>query len=666
MRDGNGAVQRPAAVDFMLSEEDRRILAEAGTVVQRVLPGALDALYARIASIPELAKKFGNQAQMNQAKEAQKVHWSRLFEGRFEDSYFSAARGIGLTHHRVKLTPEWYIAAYGLVLRDLLAAAAPSAGGMFGKGAAAGKGLKTQQAITMAVLVDIQTALSSYWDKMQSEQVQAVEAMVERINEQSRDVLGSVIKYTDDLQDAVGNLGKVCDVVDASAMDAKTKADSTLHSAETVSAAAEELSASISEIARQVHESTDTSRVAVSEIEGTRAVMGKLSLAADEIGGILNLITTIAGQTNLLALNATIEAARAGEAGKGFAVVAGEVKSLANQTAKATEDIAAKVQAMQAAVTEADGTIDNVAATIARIEEIATAISAAVEEQSAATKEIARTVGEVADTARQVDGLMGAVSEQTDKAKHSAQVVHGGTEQMRDAMQQMPVLLAKAIRTSSEMANRRTYRRRPTYAEVRVADASGRPVTGIMRDLSEHGCFIEANVAAGPGARLRVEFGPPLGNRDCHVVAKSTEGLHLVFEEGDGQVAANQVHDVATETASRLVDLAKKDHLAFVQRIEDALNGKESVNASGLSTHHNCRLGKWYDAVNDPKVLDMPAYKTLAVPHQRVHNAGRACLMANDTGNMAEAKRQLDALKRESQEVVRILDQLGREMATGL
>jgi methyl-accepting chemotaxis protein len=169
-----------------------------------------------------------------------------------------------------------------------------------------------------------------------------------------------------------------------------------------VATAAEEMSASVVEIGRQVHDSSRIAGEAVKQAEKTDARITELSQAASRIGDVVKLITAIAEQTNLLALNATIEAARAGEAGRGFAVVASEVKALAAQTARATDEITTQIAGMQVATQDSVSAIKEIGATIARISEIAQTVASTLEEQGAVTTEIARNVGEAAKGTAQV------------------------------------------------------------------------------------------------------------------------------------------------------------------------------------------------------------------------------------------------------------------------
>ena len=199
---------------------------------------------------------------------------------------------------------------------------------------------------------------------------------------------------------------------------------------QTVAAATEELSSSVSEIGRQVAQSTEIAGQAVAEANRTNLTVQGLSAAAQKIGDVVKLISDIASQTNLLALNATIEAARAGEAGRGFAVVANEVKSLASQTAKATDEISAQVSAMQGATAEAVQAIEGIGRTIGAINEIASAISVAVEQQGSATKEIARNVQEAAQGTGQVSSNISAVHQAADKTGSAASNVLSSAEQL--------------------------------------------------------------------------------------------------------------------------------------------------------------------------------------------------------------------------------------------
>jgi methyl-accepting chemotaxis protein len=198
---------------------------------------------------------------------------------------------------------------------------------------------------------------------------------------------------------------------------------------QTVASAAEELSSSIAEIGRQVTQSVKIANKAVDETSRTDQLVQGLAETAQKIGDVVKLINDIAGQTNLLALNATIEAARAGEAGKGFAMVASEVKSLANQTAKATEDIAAQVNAIQSATGGAVEAIKSITTTISEINEIATTIASAVEEQGAATQEIARNVQQASRGTGEVSSnIVGVTKAAGETGAASSQVLGASSE----------------------------------------------------------------------------------------------------------------------------------------------------------------------------------------------------------------------------------------------
>jgi methyl-accepting chemotaxis protein len=206
----------------------------------------------------------------------------------------------------------------------------------------------------------------------------------------------------------------------------------------TVASAAEQLASSIAEISRQVASSSESTGRAVSEANRAGNEIRSLAGAAERIGDVVRLISEIAGQTNLLALNATIEAARAGEAGRGFAVVAYEVKSLANQTAKATEEISAKVGEMQQSTTASVGAVEAIAQTIAGIDRITASIASAIDQQGVATRDIAHNVQQASAGTSQVSANVSGISEAAadtgrvaSRVNRASEHVHGEVETLR-------------------------------------------------------------------------------------------------------------------------------------------------------------------------------------------------------------------------------------------
>ncbi|NWH09348.1 MAG: HAMP domain-containing protein [Alphaproteobacteria bacterium] len=238
---------------------------------------------------------------------------------------------------------------------------------------------------------------------------QQIDRLTSQFEETIRKVLGTLTDQTRQLQATAGAMSKTADAALSQADRVASSAQEASANVTTVSSAAEELTSSIQEITRQVSSSVNVTARAVEEAGRTNEEVAGLSNAAQKIGDVVKLISDVAGQTNLLALNATIEAARAGEAGKGFAVVASEVKNLANQTAKATEEISQQILAMQNATKESVAAILGIGKTIEEINHITATIAAAVDEQGAATREIARSVElaaqGTADVAQNITGV---------------------------------------------------------------------------------------------------------------------------------------------------------------------------------------------------------------------------------------------------------------------
>jgi len=266
------------------------------------------------------------------------------------------------------------------------------------------------------------------------ERQRKIEGYVASFDRTVAEVLGTVASASTELSQTAEGMATMAEQTNRQASASAAAAEQTSANVQTVASATEEMAASIQEISRQVTTSTDIASRAVRQAEETTGSVRSLSEAASRIGEVVKLIQDVASQTNLLALNATIEAARAGDAGKGFAVVANEVKSLANQTGKATEEIAAQIAAVQAATQGTVGAIETIGQTIGTMNEIAAAISAAIEEQNATTGEITRNVQQAAHGTEEVTANVRQVDQAaTQTGAAASQVLGASTELSQQA-----------------------------------------------------------------------------------------------------------------------------------------------------------------------------------------------------------------------------------------
>jgi methyl-accepting chemotaxis protein len=389
----------------------------------------LDEFYDNLLRHPDLARIIGDTSKVPRLKDAQYNHWRRLLSGELDDHYQQSAVKVGAVHERIGLDQGWYLAAYAFVMMRLV----PQLGG---RGLLGGGRRRLVPQLVARLFIDMMISTSAYEEKA----IQAAIGLNNTSNSNSnlRNVADTVVGVNGiafNLARLVGN-----------ARNARL-------SSQTISSAASELVASVDEIARNSEAAAEEARASnelasnghqvigevsrsigkmLDAVGETHEGLGELSEAADQIGQILTVIEDIANQTNLLALNATIEAARAGEAGKGFAIVAAEVKNLASQTSKSTEDITRRIEALtsgmdkirrtmshsqsavaegERAVAQATATMDRINAQVSSVFEKMLEVSSILQQQKGATGEIAGSIQSVAEMAARNEDLVGRMSD---------------------------------------------------------------------------------------------------------------------------------------------------------------------------------------------------------------------------------------------------------------
>jgi methyl-accepting chemotaxis protein len=389
----------------------RESLRELRPLIAAALPGILDQFYAHIMKYPQVAKLFPTEAVIRHAKEAQIKHWMTIASASFDGSYLQSVTRIGEAHNRLGLEPRWYIAGYSMIMTGLLREIGMKiTQGWFGASASREKRAALQGAMTRAAMLDMDFAISVYLDAAKQQQQTAMRRLAHDFESAVGEIINTVSSASNELEGSAGSLTKTAEMTQRLSATVASASDDASANVQSVASATEEMTSSVHEIGRHVTESAAIAEEAVQQAEQTDADISELSRTAERIGDVLKLITSIAEQTNLLALNATIEAARAGEAGRGFAVVASEVKALAAQTAKATDDIGQHILGIQTATQASVAAIKKIGGTIRRISEIGATIAAAVEEQHAATKEISRNAQEVAGGTARVASNISEVS----------------------------------------------------------------------------------------------------------------------------------------------------------------------------------------------------------------------------------------------------------------
>ena len=643
---------------LFLDERASQLLRLAKPVLLKALPKVLDLFYSHTIKFPEVAQKFTSAERVAHAKAAQARHWTTMFDGNFDDAYRKSVRTIGLTHFRVGLSPRWYIAGYGVILGELTTAIGDHFGSTIQTAESRKRVSDIQQAVTRAVMLDMDLAITTYYEEIALARQKDTETALERINAQVIDSVENVTQFTKELLVSAESMSMVNAEVDNNAKSAEMAANVTMASAQTVASATEELHASIEEISQQVTRSSSTSRNAVELMNNARNIVNQLGIAADEVGQVVSLIADISAQTNLLALNATIEAARAGEAGKGFAVVANEVKNLANQSGRSAEEIRERIGKIQEVATDTSNAIEHVSSIILNIEEISAAIATSVEEQTAATSEIARTVGETATQAKGVSELMTNVSTNVEDAAEATHTVQVSAERLDEVLGALGRQLTRAVRTSSTIAERRNQRRRSMMADADI-NMGGRTEKGMIFDISEGGVLLFTNSPSSVGTRLTISI-PGDGLRiDGTVVATREHFNHVRF---DHEITGDNANAICRKYFPRVIELAKAEHGKTLARIADAVAGRAPMRPDELKSHRTCLLGRWYDSVADDVLLGLRSFKALMQPHLMAHDKAHDTLVALQDDKDRVAQARLSELESITEKLGEALDAMQREM----
>ena len=420
-----------------LDSEAIAILKSLKPLADKVLPNVLRDFYKHIGKHASIARFFQNDSSIDFAAKRQASHWSTILEGHFSNDYMKSVRQIGEVHARIGLEPQYYLAGYTFILDETLKLISND---LSVKGGLPKKQLEQfnrfKSVFIRAAMLDMDLAIHFFNEVRAREAKQRMLDLAKIFETNVGGITQVVASASSELENTAQSMSSIADQTSEKSLSVAASVTQASDSVATAARSADELGKSVTEISSRMSHASQMASQAVGTATETNTTIQSLSESAQKVSQVIKLISDIASQTNLLALNATIESARAGEAGKGFAVVASEVKSLANQTAKATEDITLQIQNMQELTLRSVEAISQISSTIEQMNSVTLSINAAVEEQAASTKEIARSTHEAARGTEDVRKSITDVSNGAEGTKAaSGEVVLASKELERQAVE---------------------------------------------------------------------------------------------------------------------------------------------------------------------------------------------------------------------------------------